>query len=215
MRVHKVPDPTCPIRTNAKKSQDKSNQAKDQSLLDCVGVYLKRLGWSERARRTQYQLNLNGSLLIIPRDRMLRIVTDMHIHGELDEFTAGRIEEELLISKVERQIQVSTMVKNSYQNAQYDNDNVNQRITGRRKHDDQYHFDVSSDNCDVDHPRYVCIALVDTSSLIATVLSIISYMNNYNFWTELRRIRRHCLQIVGIQTELDRHSRAEILNLQK
>ncbi len=119
LQVQKVPDP---VRTNQKESKDADDMSTkkkdDEAMLDAVMVYLKQSGWVYRSRRAQFQLSLNGSLLTVRRENMVKVVSNMHVEGDFDEFTAGKIEEELLLSGVARQIEVSAMVNNSLSHPQ-------------------------------------------------------------------------------------------------
>ena len=124
-RIRKEPDP--PIRQMVEAEAEVStltstNDRGNNAVLQSMEMYLERLGWTHTKRKKQYKLTGDGFTIEIPRGRMLELVNKPSVgnsnsnskSNSMNEFTAGRIEEELLISTVERRIKESAMIADSF-----------------------------------------------------------------------------------------------------
>ena len=114
--VNKGPYPPIPREMEI---DNDDNDDDSEAALNTMEPYLTRLGWTHPSRKAQYKLvGESGFAIKLPRARMLELLKELNVSvggGDApNEFTAGRIEENLLFTAVEKRIAEYTMMTESF-----------------------------------------------------------------------------------------------------
>ena len=120
--VNKGPSPPIPREMEMDNDDnDDDDDGHDEAALNTMEPYLTRLGWTHPWRKAQYKLvGEPGFAIKLPRARMLELVKELNVSvgaggGDApNEFTAGRIEENLLFTAVEKRIAEYAMMTESF-----------------------------------------------------------------------------------------------------